>query len=81
MGKIMGKLKNNYNAFPQLKTKFFNKPCVIWSFPISFNEFHHNLHIFKISGKILEQLTMRKKVTTRGISQSAFPNITRQVQS
>ena len=81
MGKIMGKLKNNHNAFPQLQTKFFHKQYVIWSFPPSFNEFHHNLHILKISGTILEQLTMRKKVTTRGISQSAFPNIMRQVQS
>ena len=52
MGKIMGKLKHNYNAFPELET-------VIWSFPPSFNEFHHNFHILK--GTILEQLTMRKK--------------------
>ena len=48
MGKIMGKLKHNYDAFPELQTKF--------------------LHIFKISGTILEQLAMRKKVTTRGMS-------------
>ena len=67
MGKIMGKLKHNYNAFPQLQTKFVHKQCVIWSFPTSLNEFHHNFHIFKISGKILEQMTMRKKLTTRGI--------------
>ena len=67
MGKIMGKLKHTYNAIPELQTKFFHKQCVIWSFPSSFNEFHHNLNIFKISGTILEQLTMRKKVT-RGIS-------------
>ena len=68
MGKIMGKLKHNYNAFPELQTKFFQKQFVIWSFPPSFNEFHHNFHIFKILGTIVEQLTMRKKVTTRGIS-------------
>ena len=68
MGKIMGKLKHNYNAFPKLQTKFVHKQCIIWSFPPSFNEFHHNFHILKISDTILEQLTMRKKVTTRGIS-------------
>ena len=62
MGKIMGKLKHNYNAFPELQTKFFHKQCIIWSFSPSFNEFHHKLHIFKISGTILEQLTMRKKL-------------------
>ena len=53
MGKIMGKLKHNYNAFPELQTKFFDKKCVIWSFPPSFNEFHHKLPIFKISGTIM----------------------------
>ena len=67
MGKIMGKLKHNYNAFPELQTKFFHKQCVIRSFPPSFNEFHHNFHIFKISGTKISG-TMRKKVTTRGIS-------------
>ena len=69
MAKTIGKQKHNYDAaFPELETKFFHKQCVIWSFPPSFNEFHHNFHILKISGTILEQLTMRKKVTTRGIS-------------
>ena len=81
MGKIMANLKPNYNAFPELQTKFFHKQCVIWSFPPSFNEFRHKLHILKISGTILVQLTMRKIVNTRGISHQAFPNITRQVQS
>ena len=66
MDKTMGKLIHNYSAFPELQTKF--KQCVIWSFPLSFNEFHHHLHIFKISGTILAQLTIWKKVTTRGIS-------------
>ena len=50
MGKIMGKLKHNYNAFPELQSKFFHTQCVISSFPPSFNEFHHKLHIFKILG-------------------------------
>ena len=68
MGKIMGNPKHNYNAFPELQTKFFHKQCVIWSFPQSFIEFHHNLNILKILGTILKQLPMRKKVTTRGIS-------------
>ena len=81
MGKIMAKLKHNYNAFPELQTKFFHKQCVIWSFPPSSNEFRHKLHILKISGTILEELTMREKVTTGDISHYAFPNITRQVQS
>ena len=67
MGKIMAKLKPNYNAFPELQTKFFHKQCVTWSFPPSFNEFRHKLHILKISDTILEQLTMRKQVTTRCI--------------
>ena len=51
MGKIMGKLKHDYNAFPELQTKFFYKQCVIWSFPPSFKEFRHSFHIFKISSK------------------------------
>ena len=54
MGKIMGKLKHNYNAFPELQTKFFHKQCVIWSFPPSFKEFHPKLAIFKISGTIMD---------------------------
>ena len=59
----MGKLKHNYNAFPELQTKFFQKQCMIRSFLQSFNEFHHKLYILKISGTIVEQLAMRKKVT------------------
>ena len=58
----MAKLKHNYNAFPELQTKFFQKQCVIWSFLPSFNEFHHKLYILKISGTIVEQIAMRKKV-------------------
>ena len=56
----MGKLKHNYNAFKVLRTRFFHKQCVIWSFPPSFNEFHHNLHVFQISGTILEILNRNK---------------------
>ena len=56
----MGKLKHNYNAFKVLRTRFFHKQCVIWSFPPSFNEFHHNLHLFQISGTILEILNRNK---------------------
>ena len=67
MGKIMGKLKHNFNVFLNLQTKFFQNQCVHWSFPPSFNESPHNFLIFKISGIILVQLTMRKKVPTRGI--------------
>ena len=55
MGKIMGKLKHNYNALKELRTKFFHKQCVIWSFPPSFDEIHHKLHILKISGTIMEK--------------------------
>ena len=62
MGKIMSKLKHKSNAFPQLKTKFVHKQCVTWSFPPSFKEFDHSFHILKISGTILEKLTMRKKL-------------------
>ena len=69
MGKIIGKLKDNYNAFPEIQTTFFHKQCVIWSFPESFNELNHKLHILQISGTIMEKVTMRKKVKTRGISQ------------
>ena len=68
MGKIMGKLKHTFNAFPDLQTKFFHKQCIIWTILPSFSEFNHNLHILKISGTILQQLRMRKKVKTRGIS-------------
>ena len=55
MGKIMGKLKHNDNALKELRTKFFHKQCVIWSFPPSFDEFHQKLHIFEISGTIMEK--------------------------
>ena len=34
-----------------------------------FEEFHHKLYILKISGTIVQQLAMRKKVTTSVISQ------------
>ena len=54
MGKIMAKLKHNYNEFPELQTTFFHKQCVIWSFPPSFNEFQHKLPILKILGTILD---------------------------
>ena len=63
-GQIMDKLKHNYNAFPELQTKFFHKQWVIWSFPPSFKEFHHSFHIFKISGTSNNE----EKVTTSGIS-------------
>ena len=53
MGKIMGKLKHNYDALKELRTKLFHKQCVILSFPPSFDEFHHLLHILQISGRIL----------------------------
>ena len=62
MTKIMGNLKHTYNAFPELQTKFFHTQCVIWSFPASFTEFHHDFHIFQISGTILEKLAMMKKL-------------------
>ena len=68
MGKITGKLKHTFNAFPDLQTKFLHKQCVIWTILQSFNEFHQNIHILQISGTILQQLRMRKKVTTRSIS-------------
>ena len=62
MGKIIGNLKHTYNAFRQLQTKFFHAQCVIWSCPPSFTEFHHDFHIFQISGTILEKLTMMNKL-------------------
>ena len=68
MAKIMGKLKHTFNAFLHLQTKFFHKQCVIWSFLPSFNQFHHNFHILQISGTFLEQIAMKKKVTTTGMS-------------
>ena len=30
LGKIIAQLKHNYNAFPELRTRFFHKQCVIW---------------------------------------------------
>ena len=54
MHKIMAKLKHNYNAFPELQTRFFHKQCVIWPSLPSFNEFQHKLPILKISGTILD---------------------------
>ena len=47
IGKIMGKLKHTFNAYPDLQIKFFHKQCIIWTILQSFSEFHHNLHIFK----------------------------------
>ena len=55
MGKIMGKLKHNYNALKELRTKFFHKQWLIGSFPPSFNEFHHKLHILILSATIMEK--------------------------
>ena len=55
MGKIMGKLKHNYKALKELRTKFFHKQCVILSSPPSFDEIHHKLHILQISGTIMEK--------------------------
>ena len=61
MDKILGKLKQIHNAFPELQSKF-HKQCVILSFAPSFNEFYHNFNIFKILVLIPEQFTMTKKV-------------------
>ena len=62
MGKIMGKLKHNYNAFPELQTiSFFHKKCVI-------GDFHQvSMNFITISAflKMQVQLPTRKKVTTR----------------
>ena len=44
MGKIIGKLKHNHNAFPQIQTKFFREQYKIWSFAPSFNKFQEILH-------------------------------------
>ena len=57
----MDKLKHDYNAFPELQTKFFHKQCVIWSFLPSFKEFHHSFHISST-------INSEEKVTTSGIS-------------
>ena len=72
MGKIMGNLKHTYNAFPELQTKFFYTQCVIWSFPLSFTEFHNDFHIFKISGTILEKLTMMKNLQQEASPRKLF---------
>ena len=72
MDKIMGNLKHTYNAFPELQTKFFHTQCVIWSFPPSFTEFHHDFHIFKISGTILEKLTMMKNLQQEASPRKLF---------
>ena len=65
MGKITGKLKHTVNAFPDLQTKFLHKQYIIWSFLPSFNEFHQNFHLLRISGTFQEQLTMRKSYNKR----------------
>ena len=44
------------NAFTEIQTTFLNKHSVIFSLLPYFNEFHHKLHISKISGTILEKL-------------------------
>ena len=62
MGTIIGSPKHNYNAFPQLRTKFFHKQCIIWSFPPSFNEFHRNLNILKISVQFWNNYQWAKKL-------------------
>ena len=72
MGKIMAKLKHNYNASPEPQTKFFHKQCVNWSFSPSFNQFRHKLHILKISGTILEELAMRKKLGKQASAMKLF---------
>ena len=69
MGKIMGKLKHNYNALKELGTKFFHKQCVIWSFPPSFDEIHHKIARFTNFMYNYGKVTIRNKVTMRGISQ------------
>ena len=55
MGKIMGKLKHNYNPLKELRTKFFHTQCVICPFPPSFDEIHHKYHILQVSGTIMEK--------------------------
>ena len=72
MGKIMGNLKHTYNAFLELQTKFFHTQCVIWSSQPSFTEFHHDFHIFKISGTILEKLTMMKNLQQEASPRKLF---------
>ena len=72
MGKIMGKLKHHYNAFPELQTKFFSKTCVIWSFPQSLK----NFITYSIFSKFQVQVNIRKKLTTTGVSHYSFPTTT-----
>ena len=72
MGKIMGNLKHTYNALPELQSKFFHTQCVIWSFPASFTEFHHDFHILQISGTILEKLTMMKNLQQEASPRKLF---------
>ena len=58
MGKIMDKLKHNYNAFPELRTKFFTNNE-------SFGHFHQvskNFITVSTFSKLQVQLTMRKKL-------------------
>ena len=64
MGKIMDKLKHNYNAFPELQTKFFHKQNE------SLGHFHQVSKSFitvSTFSTFQVQLTMREKVTS-GIS-------------
>ena len=60
MGKIMGKLKHTYIAFPDLQTKFFHKQCVILSFRPNFNEFHHNFNILTQFPHLQEEVSPTK---------------------
>ena len=67
MGKIMGKLKHDYNPFPKLQTMFFHNNNA------PFGHFHQvSMNFITIStfSKFQVQLTMRKKVTTRYLSLS-----------
>ena len=71
MGKILGKLKYNYIAFPELQTVFFTKNA-------SFGHFYQvSMNSITIStfSKFQVQLTMRQKV-----QQEVFPAKLFQIQ-
>ena len=64
MGKFMDKMKNNYNALPQVQTKSFINNA-------SFGHFRQVLENFitiSTFSKFQVQVTMRRKVETSGIS-------------
>ena len=66
MSKIMAKVKNNYNSFPELQIKFFHKQC---------GHFHRLSKNFMTVSKFLKfqlQVILRKKVTTSGIPTKLF---------